>query len=152
MDTYLDTNALARMFVPQIGSDPILYEDFQNFSGIPVTPLLRMETLNTFQRLVFEFRNRSPWRVTPEIVAVAKSLFEENLQQGIALQAIPLELHTLDPVFERITDQHVAKHGFRTYDILHVASALQLGCKKFLTFDKKAASLAKLEGLECVGV
>ena len=44
--------------------------------------------------------------------------------------------------------QHTARHGFRTYDLLHVASALTLKCDGFWSFDPKASKLAALEGLE----
>ncbi len=53
----------------------------------------------------------------------------------------------LKDVFDRLSYRHTAKHGFRTYDILHVASALLLGCDTFWSFDVKALKLAKLEGL-----
>lgn len=38
-------------------------------------------------------------------------------------------------------------HGFRTYDIIHVATALALGCDTFWSFDQKARKLANLQGL-----
>jgi len=40
------------------------------------------------------------------------------------------------------------KHGFRTYDLLQVASALLLGCDTFWSFDGRARKLAKLEGMK----
>ena len=48
--------------------------------------------------------------------------------------------------FEELALRHTAKHGFRTYDLLHVASALLLGCDTFWSFDAKAKKLAKLAG------
>jgi len=38
--------------------------------------------------------------------------------------------------------------GFRTYDIVHVASARALGCSRFLTFGAQARMLAQLVGLQ----
>jgi predicted nucleic acid-binding protein len=35
-----------------------------------------------------------------------------------------------------------------TYDIIHVASALKLKCRRFLSFDAKANTLARLAGLK----
>jgi predicted nucleic acid-binding protein len=49
--------------------------------------------------------------------------------------------------FEELALRHTAKHGFRTYDLLHVASALLLRCDTFWSFDPKASKLAALEGL-----
>src|SRR5688572_23997575 len=49
--------------------------------------------------------------------------------------------------FEELALRHTAKHGFRTYDLIHVASALVLRCDTFWSFDPKASKLASLEGL-----
>ncbi|MFN0075350.1 MAG: hypothetical protein ACKVY0_02635 [Prosthecobacter sp.] len=49
--------------------------------------------------------------------------------------------------FEELALRHTAKHGFRTYDLLHVVSAQLLGCDTFWSFDLKARDLAVLEGL-----
>jgi len=38
--------------------------------------------------------------------------------------------------------------GHRSFDVIHVAGALHLDAKIFLTFDKKQKSLAKNLGLE----
>ena len=50
--------------------------------------------------------------------------------------------------FEDLVHRHTARHGFRTYDILHVATALTLGCENFWSFDERANKLAALEGLQ----
>ncbi len=46
---------------------------------------------------------------------------------------------------------YTASHGFRTYDLLHVSSALLLHCDVFWSFDPKANKLASLEGLKTLG-
>jgi predicted nucleic acid-binding protein len=50
--------------------------------------------------------------------------------------------------FEELSLRHTARHGFRTYDLLHVASALALKCDTFWSFDSKASKPAELEGLK----
>lgn len=52
--------------------------------------------------------------------------------------------------FEEIALRHTARHGFRAYDIMHVAAALVLKCQSFWSFRKKACKLAKLEGLKII--
>jgi len=49
----------------------------------------------------------------------------------------------------QLTDsrQRTAKGGNRTLDILHVATAVHLGAKQFLTFDARQRELAKYAGL-----
>ena len=59
-----------------------------------------------------------------------------------------LDLALLEEAFHTLAHRHTARHGFRTYDILHVATALLLGCDTFWSFDAKAKKLAKLEGLK----
>ncbi|MFN0128515.1 MAG: hypothetical protein ACKV19_17720 [Verrucomicrobiales bacterium] len=51
-------------------------------------------------------------------------------------------------LFHTLVHRHTASEGFRTYDILHVSSALVLGCETFWSFDAKAKKLAKLERLK----
>lgn len=46
-----------------------------------------------------------------------------------------------------LSDRHAAKVGCRTLDLLHVAVALSLGVKTFVTFDERQRTVAKLEGL-----
>ena len=86
--------------------------------------------------------------MTPEAASVALREFTSHLESGTFLSRTPLTLHDIEPEFESLVARHTARDGFRTYDIIHVASALAMGCELFLSFDKKAKSLAKLVGLK----
>jgi predicted nucleic acid-binding protein len=110
--------------------------------------LHRLETLNAFQLSVFASRTGGQGRVTPKQAAAASAGFREDLENGVFLNPTPLSLERLEVQFEALALRHAAKLGFRTYDILHVASALILECDSFWSFDPKAAKLASLEGLE----
>ena len=115
---------------------------------LPVTALLKMEFTNALQRCVFVSREgNQPLRITPEQVLLAEEAFIEELRACTVCRESPLALESLESTFEMLAHRHTAKWGFRTYDILHVASALVLGCDTFWTFDAKAKKLAKLEGL-----
>ncbi len=46
-----------------------------------------------------------------------------------------------------LSDRHAAATGCRTLDLLHVAAALSLGVKTFVTFDERQRAMATLEGL-----
>jgi predicted nucleic acid-binding protein len=61
-------------------------------------------------------------------------------------QALPED--ELEATFETLAYRHTATGEFRTYDLLHVAAALVLGCDSFWSFDARACRLAKLAGLK----
>jgi predicted nucleic acid-binding protein len=49
---------------------------------------------------------------------------------------------------EHLARRHAAVLGTRTLDILHVAAALALGATRFVTSDRRQASLAKAARLD----
>ncbi len=56
-------------------------------------------------------------------------------------------------VLKRAADlsrQNTPKLGTRSLEVLHVASALELGLKRFVTFDDRQGKLAALTGLKVV--
>ena len=153
MIVYADTNFFTNSLLdlargPE--ADALLESLCQDHAApLPVTWLLRMEFTNALQRLVFETRQGTQQlRVTPESAMLAEAEFLRDWEAGTWMRERPLALDDLEAVFDTLARRHTAKHGFRTYDLLHVASALLLGCARFWSFDAKAKKLAKLEGLK----
>ncbi len=77
----------------------------------------------------------------------AQAEFRGALATGEFVRPAQVPYSRLKQQFEDLALRHTAKHGFRAYDLLHVASALLLGCDTFWSFDLKARDLAVLEGL-----
>lgn len=96
---------------------------------------------------VFVGRQPHHTRVTTAQAASALASFREDVRAGTVLQSAALALERLQVEFEELALRHTAKHGFRTYDLLHVAAAIVLGCDTFWSFDLKASKLARLAGL-----
>jgi predicted nucleic acid-binding protein len=48
---------------------------------------------------------------------------------------------------DELSERHREKNGQRTLDLLHVASAMEIGSTVFLSFDKRQSRLAKVVGL-----
>src|SRR4051812_32940293 len=48
----------------------------------------------------------------------------------------------------RLSNAYTQKHGFRSFDILHVATAVVTGATEFLTFDENQRQLAIFGGLK----
>jgi len=72
---------------------------------------------------------------------------EEDLAQGI-LQHTPLVWADALREAERLGEAHLAEIGARSGDLLHVASAVVLGAKEFVTFDQRQTALARRAGLK----
>jgi predicted nucleic acid-binding protein len=151
MNIFADTNFFTHLWLGlafQKEAEELLATLARAKKPLPVTGLLHMELTNAFQRLVFESRSGTQIvRVSPEAALMAAAMFDEELSLGVVLRRQRLPEDDLKDAFDALAYRYTAKHGFRTYDIVHVASALLSGCDTFWTFDERAKKLARLEGL-----
>lgn len=150
MSIYADTNFVTRLYLerPETSEAEALFR--RERPQFPVTWLLRIELLNAFEQSVLTGYGDSRSRVSAEFAAATQQQFRDDLRDGVFLKQADVPLHSLTRLFEEISLRHTARHGFRTYDILHVASALLLKSRAFWSFDKRASKLAKLEGLKTI--
>ena len=152
MVVYADTNFLSRLYLqrPETAeAEGTLSRGRENgLSHLPVTWLLRIEVINSFEQYVFVSRTTGRSRVTPEQAAAAHTDFADDLRAGAFLQMREVPLAEVLAQVEAMARRHTARHGFRTYDLLHIASALSLNCDTFWSFDERARQLASLEGLQ----
>jgi len=152
MNPYADTNFFTRLYLPLPGaeeaSDLLTRAQAAASPPVPVTWLHRLEAINAFQLHVFAGKDRGQVRVTLEQAAAAHANFHADLARPTFLRPVQTSLPELEAQFEELALRHTARHGFRTYDLLHVASALLLHCDTFWSFDPKASRLAALEGLQ----
>jgi predicted nucleic acid-binding protein len=150
-EPYADTNFYSRLYLPLAESDEairlVTAAQAKASAPLPVTWIHRLEIINTFQLHVFTGKARGQTRVTPEQAAVAHATFRADLAQPTFVRSVELGLPELEVQFEELALRHTAQHGIRTYDLLHVASALVLASDTFCSFDRKASQLAALEGL-----
>lgn len=151
MKIFADTNFFTNLWTNL--SDSAEADRLWSFAGemelfLAVTRLVNLEYTNALQRLVYESKHGAQaLNITSEIAAVARLEMDQALSGGKnLLMAVPDE-SLLDATFESLVYRHTATRGFRTADILHIASALVLGCDTFWSFDGRAKNLAKLEGL-----
>jgi predicted nucleic acid-binding protein len=152
MSPYADTNFFTRAYLELPDShdaDRLLAGARRGDSApLPLTWLHRVETLNAFQLHVFLGRETGQTFISPEQAALAHANFRSDIQSAEFLRPVAIPAAELEKQFEELSLRHTARHGFRTYDLLHVASALALKCDAFWSFDPKASKLAVLEGLK----
>lgn len=84
---------------------------------------------------------------TPKFVAECLADFENDQLEG-RIQILPTNLAAVLTEAHRLSETHTLVGGHRSFDILHVAAALQLKADVFLTFDHNQRLLAEAEGLE----
>jgi predicted nucleic acid-binding protein len=72
--------------------------------------------------------------------------FEAALAQGRLILATTNLAEVIDEA-KRLSASHTLSGGHRSFDILHVASALKMRATHFLTFDDNQKKLAEAEGL-----
>jgi len=146
MGTYLDTSFLCALYRHQANS-PQAAAYFQAMPGpLAVTTLL----LYGFRQAIrFQIRlhrldpNKGYSKpVGTKMLADLKS----DLISG-AVVLIPGAWPQVHSAAERLSELYTEAQGHRSMDILHVATALELGAKEFLTFDANQKKLAEAEGL-----
>jgi predicted nucleic acid-binding protein len=116
------------------------------------------EPLHVASLLLFEFRQSIRYQEflhkkdplkgfnrTTGLAALAK--VQANIASGAVVVVAPnwTDVHQ---IAERLSIQYTHTWGHRGFDILHVATALHLGAREFLTFDVNQKKLAKAEGLK----
>ncbi len=152
MKVYADTNFLTSLLCPGPHQSEARRLDrlveIKQAGPYPMTLLSRLEFVNALQQSVYTTRHGVPGiRIVPEHALGVEAAFHEHIKAGSLVCRASVDEAVLENQFHTLVHRHTAKEGFRTYDILHVSTALALGCDTFWSFDTKAKKLAKLEGL-----
>ncbi len=107
---------------------------------ILLTDWHRVEIANAFQRAV------KNGRITSSQAAQLWQDFTDDVTVGrfeiVAIDHAAVLTRTLT-----LTQKHTAKTGTRSLDLIHIASALELGATDFLSFDHRQRQAASAEGL-----
>ena len=140
---YADPSALRRIYVHDEGSRAFCAWRGRVRGSLPLTLFGRAELVNSIALAVFR------GDIAEDVGAAALTDLENDLTAG--------RLHLADLLWRRalertadLSREHTPKLGTRTLDVLHVGSALVLGCKSFVTYDHRQAALAKVAGLRLV--
>jgi predicted nucleic acid-binding protein len=147
MIAFPDTSFLCAMYVRQDDSPPAAAHFKAMPEALPVSGLLLYEFRQSVRFQVW-LHARDKTRGYPLSVAeVALAKLQSNLDAG-ALVMVTADWPDVHRLAETISKRHTIAGGHRSLDILHVATALHLGAREFLTFDtnqRKLAAAVKLK-------
>ena len=147
MIAYPDTSFLCALFRTQDNSERALAYRASMTEPLPITRLLLWEFRQSARFQAFRHsKNRAVGYPLHEAEKMLSHL-GDDMGEGLV---VSLECDLITTLFtgERISKTRTFMGGHRSFDILHVATAVELGAKAFLSFDDNQTQLAKAEGLE----
>jgi predicted nucleic acid-binding protein len=147
MIAYPDTSFLCALYRRQDNSS----EAAGYFKTMP-------EALHVSSLLLFEFRQSLRLQVwlhaqnprkgfPPAECDQALADLQSDLDSGVTV-IVPADWSDVHQLAEKLSASHTSTRGQRAFDVLHVATALHLNARDFLSFDDRQRELAKREGLK----
>lgn len=143
VDIYVDPSALLKLYLKEPQSRAMTAWRAKSRDPLLVTHHGRVELINGIGLAAHR------GLITESIREAALAALDDDLAQGRYAQADVLWRATLKRAGE-LSREYTATLGCRSLDVLHVASALELELRKFLTFDLRQQQLARAVGLKLV--
>jgi predicted nucleic acid-binding protein len=116
------------------------------------------EALHVSSLLLYEFRQSVRFQVWLHARDKAKGYPQPDCDRALAdlqtdldtgaLVVVTADWPDVHRLAETISKRHTIAGGHRSFDVLHVATALHLGAREFLTFDTNQRKLAAAEKLK----
>ena len=141
--TYADPSALLKLYVHEPESAAMSAWRARIGGALPLTEHGHLEIANGI--CLAAFRNA----ITADAWMDALASLEEDVGEGRYVQTDVLWRATLRRAGD-LARRHTRSIGNRTLDLLHVATALELGLRDFVTFDRRQQQLARAVGLKVV--
>lgn len=142
-EVYVDPSALCRLYLNQPGIRELAVWRRRLAGALPVTHHGRGEVTNAICLAAFR------GEISESGLTEALGEFDADFMGGRLHQADLLWRAALNRAVE-LSLAHTPKLGTRAADTLHVACALELKLKHFLTFDERQQKLAAACGLKLV--
>lgn len=139
--TYVDPSALRALYVSDQRSQAVARWRMRAGGALPITRFGHAELINAIA--LGQFRGD----YDEAKCAGALADIEDDLREG-RLRMADLPWRAAMDRAVKLSRAFVPKLGARALDVLHVASALELGARWFVTYDGRQAKLAEACGLK----
>ncbi|MEO8352679.1 MAG: PIN domain-containing protein [Chthoniobacteraceae bacterium] len=141
-----DTTFLRALYRRQFNSERAIAFRERIDGALRITGLLQFEFVQSVHLQVNRHRHRPKEGIAEGEAVAMLAAFESDFASG-TIRLHGFDWAQLQPVAMRLVEKHTIATGTRAFDILHVATALHLGAREFLTFDSRQRLLAESEGL-----
>lgn len=147
MTAYPDTSFLCAFYVRQSNSSLAAAHAAQMREPLQVSELLKYEFRQSLRFQVWRHaaNRRDGFALADALAALHQ--FEADLVNGVAVRAA-CSLSDVLSRAEDISSRRTLAGGHRSFDVMHVATALVLNASEFLSFDERQRQLAVAEGLK----
>ena len=145
MSAFADTSFLFAFYFPRDASQRAVEKVQASTQSLRISALVHYEFVQAVWLEVWFRANGQPRGMNETDAQNGLAAFDLDVEQGLWDTAAP----DWDGVLleaERLAVNHTPRHGARALDILHIATARQLGATEFLTFDINQRRLAEVEG------
>jgi predicted nucleic acid-binding protein len=140
MDAYFDSAIILKLYVQEATSPEAIRLVGAYAGPYVLTQWQALEVKNAIRLKAFR------GEVTAAEMKQSIAAFEQDIATG-RWQRPAYAAPSIEEKADELSAAHAARLGCRTLDIIHVAAALVLGMKEFVTFDRRQAALAKAVGL-----
>ena len=146
-----DTSFLCALYRQQANSEQAIATLEEIGAPIVVSCLLAYELRQAVRFQVF-LRSRDAkkgYSETEGLMMLAQ--FENDFESGVVIECGENWMNVAAEV-ERLSERHTMKRGSRSFDLLHIATAIHWQATAFLSFDALQREMAAEEGLNVVPV
>lgn len=141
-----DTSFLCSLYRQQTHSERAIATLEAIGGPIVISPLLAYEFRQAVRFQVF-LRSRDAKKGYLETEAFSMlAQFDNDLESGVVIQA-GADWTEVAAEVERLSERHTMRRGSRSFDLLHIATALKWEATVFLSFDALQREIAEAEGL-----
>lgn len=140
-EVYFDSAIVAKLYTAESNSAQAAALVSGYRAPYFLTPWQELEVRNALRLKVFR------GEITNEQLRQSLAALESDMQAG-RWERPQFSVSDVQRGAERLSAKHATSVGCRTLDILHVAAAVVIGAKEFVTFDSRQGALAKKAGLK----
>jgi hypothetical protein len=146
MSVYPDTSFLCSLYREQEHSPIATQYRIGMTEPLPATRLLEFEFLQSIELQFFLFSQDRKRGFSRREADLMISDWNQDIAT-CAVQIVPCDMDEVIRYALSLSQAHSAAGGHRSLDVLHLATAVHLGAREFLSFDQRQIALAKKIGL-----